>query len=107
MESIFKMATFRSPISPSEPCIFAIFKPKNFKFWILIENYITTNDTYEFFDKLSISLIINYISSHFLSSHLDIEFRVNLMIHFGSKNHKKINRNKKKNGGENDDGCQA
>jgi hypothetical protein len=31
--------------SPSEPCIIAIFKPKNFKFWILIENYITTNYT--------------------------------------------------------------
>jgi hypothetical protein len=36
----------RFPISQSdEPCIFAIIKPKNFKFWILIENYITTNNT--------------------------------------------------------------
>jgi hypothetical protein len=49
------MAILRFPISQSEPCIFAIFKPKNFKFWIMIENYITTNDTSEFFDNLSIS----------------------------------------------------
>jgi hypothetical protein len=49
------MAILRFPISPSELCIFAIFKPENFKFWILIENYITTNDTSGFFDKLSIS----------------------------------------------------
>jgi hypothetical protein len=47
------MAILRFPISPSEPSIFAIFKPKIFKFWILIENYITTNDTSGFFDKLS------------------------------------------------------
>jgi hypothetical protein len=31
MESIFKMAILRFPISPSEPCVFAIFKPTNFK----------------------------------------------------------------------------
>jgi hypothetical protein len=50
------MAILRFPISSSEPCSFAIFKPINFKFWILIENYITTNDTSDkFFDKLSIS----------------------------------------------------
>jgi hypothetical protein len=54
MESIFKKAILRFPISPSEPCIFAIFKPLNFN-WILIENYIKTNDTFGFFDKLSIS----------------------------------------------------
>jgi hypothetical protein len=36
-------------------CDFAIFKPKNFKFWILIENYITTNETSGFCDKMSIS----------------------------------------------------
>jgi hypothetical protein len=42
-------------ISPPEPCIFAIFKLKNLKFWILIENYIITNDKSGFFDKLSIS----------------------------------------------------
>jgi hypothetical protein len=53
MESIFKMAILRFPISPSEPSIFAIFKPKNSKFWILIGNYITKNDTSGFFDKLS------------------------------------------------------
>jgi hypothetical protein len=53
MESIFKMAILRFPIT--EPCIFVIFKPINFKFWILMKHYITTNDTFEFFDKLSIS----------------------------------------------------
>jgi hypothetical protein len=37
MESIFKMAILRSPISPSEPCIFAIFKPINFKFMEYME----------------------------------------------------------------------
>jgi hypothetical protein len=36
------------------------------------------------------------MSSHFLSSHLDIEFRV--------KNHKKNKLQKKQNGGENEDG---
>jgi hypothetical protein len=50
------MAILRFLISPSEPCIFAIFKPTNFKFWI--ENYITKNDTSGFFDKLSISSAI-------------------------------------------------
>jgi hypothetical protein len=40
------MAILRFHISPSEPCISAIFKPKHSKFWILIENYITTNSTY-------------------------------------------------------------
>jgi hypothetical protein len=33
------MAILRFPISPSEPCIFAIFKPINLKILILIENY--------------------------------------------------------------------
>jgi hypothetical protein len=55
MESIFKMAILCFPVSPSEPCIFVIFKLKNSKFRILIEKYITTNDTFGFFDKLSIS----------------------------------------------------
>jgi hypothetical protein len=36
-------------------CDFAIFEPKNLKFWILIENYITTNYTSGFFVKLTIS----------------------------------------------------
>jgi hypothetical protein len=31
-----------------------MFKPKNLKFWILIENYIITNDTSGFFEQLSI-----------------------------------------------------
>jgi hypothetical protein len=44
------MAILRFGISPSEPCIFAIFKLKNFKFLILIEN-----DTSGFFDKMPIS----------------------------------------------------
>jgi hypothetical protein len=52
------MAILRFPISPSEHCIFAIFKPINFKFWVLIENYITTNVTSRFFDKFSISSVI-------------------------------------------------
>jgi hypothetical protein len=47
------MAILRFFISPSEPCTFAIFKPTNLKFWILMKNYITTNDTSGFFDKLS------------------------------------------------------
>jgi hypothetical protein len=49
------MAILRFSVSPSEPCIVAIFKPTNFKFWILIKNYVTKNDTSGFFDKLSIS----------------------------------------------------
>jgi hypothetical protein len=49
------MAILRLPIRPSEPCIFAIFKPKIFKFWILVEDYIKINDTLGFFDSLSIS----------------------------------------------------
>jgi hypothetical protein len=56
------MAILRFPIGPSEPCIFVIFKPINFKFWILIENYKTTNDTSGFFDKL------------FISSEIELEF---------------------------------
>jgi hypothetical protein len=36
-------------------CIFTIFKPTNLKLWVLIENYITTNETSGFFDKLPIS----------------------------------------------------
>jgi hypothetical protein len=55
MESIFKMVILRFPISPSESSIFTIFKPTNFIFCILIENYIKTNDTSGFFDQLSIS----------------------------------------------------
>jgi hypothetical protein len=49
------MAILRFPFSPSEPCIFDIFKPINLKFGILMKNYITTNDTIGFFDKLSIN----------------------------------------------------
>jgi hypothetical protein len=55
MKSIFKMAILRFPISPSEPYIFAFFKLKNLKFWIMIENYMKTNDTSGFLDLLSIS----------------------------------------------------
>jgi hypothetical protein len=47
------MAILRFPISSSEPCIVAIFKPQNLKF--RIQNYLTTNDTSRFFDKLSVS----------------------------------------------------
>jgi hypothetical protein len=59
MESIFKMAILRFHISLSEPCIFAIFEPKNFKFWILIENYITTNDTSGFVISCLLALELN------------------------------------------------
>jgi hypothetical protein len=96
------MAILRFPVSPSETCIVAIFKPTNFKFKILMKNYVTKNDTSGFFDKLSISFGIElelgpsrikgffyYISSHIISLHLDIEFGVNLMIYVGSSNHKK------------------
>jgi hypothetical protein len=102
MESIFKMAVLRFSISPSKPCIFAIFEATNLKFWILIENYITTNDTSGFFDQLPIrsgielklgpshiKVFFYYISSHFISSHLDIGFRVDLMIYYGSLIYKK------------------
>jgi hypothetical protein len=44
------ISTRRSVISP-----FSISKTSN---WILIENYITTNDTSEFFDRLSVSSAI-------------------------------------------------
>jgi hypothetical protein len=49
------MVILRFRMRPPEPCVFVIFKPTNFKFWILIENYIKTNETTGFFDKLSIS----------------------------------------------------
>jgi hypothetical protein len=52
MESIFKMAILRFPISPSEPCIFAIFKHIHLKFCILIKNYIKTNDTCRFLIRI-------------------------------------------------------
>jgi hypothetical protein len=45
------MAILRS----SEPCIFAIFNPTILKFWILIGEYLKTNETFRFFDTLSIS----------------------------------------------------
>jgi hypothetical protein len=38
VESIFKMGILRLSFRPSEPCIFANFKPTIFKFWILIED---------------------------------------------------------------------
>jgi hypothetical protein len=53
MDSIFKMAVLRLIIRPSEPCIFAILKPKIFKFWIHIEDYIRNNNTFGFLDSSS------------------------------------------------------
>jgi hypothetical protein len=47
MESIY--------IRPSEPCIFAFFRPTIFKFRILIEDYMRINETFGFFDLLPIS----------------------------------------------------
>jgi hypothetical protein len=57
------MTILRFPICPSEPCIFAIFKPTSFKFRILIENYVTTNDTSGF--------LINCLLALELSSNSD------------------------------------
>jgi hypothetical protein len=42
-------------IRPSEPCLFAIFKPTIFKFWMLIADYIKINHIFEFLDLLAIS----------------------------------------------------
>jgi hypothetical protein len=53
MESIFKMAISHLSTRPSESCIFV--KPTIFKFRILIEDYIRTNETFGFFDSLYIS----------------------------------------------------
>jgi hypothetical protein len=58
IESTFKMTILHLSIHPSEPYIFAIFKPKIFKFWILIEDYMRINETLEFFDLLSLSSVI-------------------------------------------------
>jgi hypothetical protein len=49
------MAILHLSIRPSEPCIFAIFTPTIFKFWILIETYLRINDTFGFYDSLFIS----------------------------------------------------
>jgi hypothetical protein len=43
MEIIAKIEILQK--SHTLECDFDFFKPKKFKFWILIENYITTNDT--------------------------------------------------------------
>jgi hypothetical protein len=55
MESIFKMASLHLSIRTSEPCVFVISKLSIFKIWILTEDYIWINDTFGFFDSLSIS----------------------------------------------------
>jgi hypothetical protein len=83
--------------------VWAILESRNLKFWILIENYITANDTSVFFYKLSISSGIELELGtsrikgffYYISSHLEIEFRVNLMIYFGSS--EIITKNKKIN----------
>jgi hypothetical protein len=49
MGLIFKMAILHLSIRASEPCIFAIFKPTIFKFWILIGDYIRINETFGVF----------------------------------------------------------
>jgi hypothetical protein len=72
------MAILRLSIRPSEPSIFAIFKPTIFKFRILIGDYIIINNTFGFLDALSIGsdmelglgpsqikIFLNYISSFF------------------------------------------
>jgi hypothetical protein len=49
------MAILHLSIRPPDPCVFAMFKPIIFIFWNLIENYTRINDTFGFFDSLSIS----------------------------------------------------
>jgi hypothetical protein len=49
------MAILRLSVHSPEPFIFAIFKPKIFKFWILMEDFMRINDTFRFFDLSSIS----------------------------------------------------
>jgi hypothetical protein len=93
MESIFKMAILRLSIRPSEPCIFAIFKPTIFKFWIHIDDYLRINDT--FFDslfiiseiKLGLGPVFFIIFHDFLRIFpIPLECRVDPMIYFGSSN---------------------
>jgi hypothetical protein len=52
------MAILHLSIRPSQPCVFAIFKPAISKFWILIEGYIRINNTFGISDSLSISFEI-------------------------------------------------
>jgi hypothetical protein len=100
MESIFKMVILLLFIHPSESCIFTIFKPIVFKFLILIENYIGINDTFGFFDSLSISSeielglgtsrirIFKIIFNNYLRIFPTvIIFRVDPMIYFDISNH--------------------
>jgi hypothetical protein len=102
MESIFKMALLRLSICPSEPFIFPIFKSTIFKFWFLIEDYIKfDNDTFGFFDSLSIiseielglrpyQIIFLIIFHHFLWIFpIPLKLRVDPIIYFGSSNHLK------------------
>jgi hypothetical protein len=52
--------TFIYPSVRGEICIFVIFKPTIFKFWILIEDYIRINETFGFFDSLPKSSEIGF-----------------------------------------------
>jgi hypothetical protein len=80
------MATFHLSI---RPCIFAIFKPTIFIFWILIEDCITINETFGFFDSLSISSEIELgLGPSKIEIYL-IKFKVDPMIYFGSSNYLK------------------
>jgi hypothetical protein len=103
MESMFKMAILRLSIRLSEPCIFAIFRPTLFKFWIIIEEYIRFNETFGFFDLLSISSetefrlgpsqirIFKIVFHHLLRIFpIAVKFKVDPIIYFGNSNHKKI-----------------
>jgi hypothetical protein len=69
------MAILHLSIRPSEPYIFAIFKPTIFKFWNLKGDDIRINDKFGFSDSLS----INY--------EIELGFE---SIYFGSSNQKKI-----------------
>jgi hypothetical protein len=55
MEATFKMAILHLSLRPSEPCIFAILKPRIFKLDYIEEDYIRINDTFGFFDLSSTS----------------------------------------------------
>jgi hypothetical protein len=60
MESISKIAILRLFARPPVPFIFTIIKPTIFKLQIFIEEYIRINDTFGFFDSISISSEIEH-----------------------------------------------
>jgi hypothetical protein len=67
------MAILHLSIRLSEPCIYAIFKPTIFKFWIFIEGYKRINDTFGILDSFSINFEIEL---GFPSSQIKIFLRI-------------------------------